>query len=479
MEGGAHLVETHISVLLLTGDRAYKLKKPVRLDFLDWRRREDRQRMCHREVELNRRLAPDVYLGVLDVVRDGVPCEHLVEMRRMPDDRRLSALVAAGADLTQGIYDLASTLAEFHASADRSPSISRAVEAASLRRRWDDNLAGIGAHVPSVFDEAEVAEVARLAHAYLAGRAELFAARIEGGCAVDGHGDLLADDTYLLRDGPRVLDCLDFRDDLRRVDVLDDLASLVMDLERLGAAESARQLVRAYDAHGSAPYPASLLHHYVAYRAGVRALVGAVRAAQRAGQGAEEARKLLRGCLDHLREGRVRFVLVGGLPGAGKSTLAAAIGDAFGWPVVRSDVVRKELAGLDPLDDAGAAVDTGLYDAGATDATYAEVLRRAATSARMGESVVLDASWSDATRRQRARRCAGASHAEVVELRCEASAAVAADRIRRRSGTDASDATVAVAEAMARRFAPWDEAHTIDTAAAVEGALRGAKEVLS
>lgn len=476
---GAHLVETHISVLLLTGARAYKLKKPVQLDFLDWRRREDRERMCHREVDLNRRLAPDVYLGVLDVVRDGVPCDHVVEMRRMPDDRRLSALVAAGADLTQGIYDLASTLADFHASAHRSPSISRAVEVASLRRRWDDNLAGIGAHVPAVFDQTEVGEVARLAHAYLAGRDDLFEARIAGGCAVDGHGDLLADDTYLLPDGPRVLDCLEFRDDLRCVDVLDDVSSLVMDLERLGAAEQARQLVRAYDAHGAPPYPASLLHHYVAYRAGVRALVGGVRAGQRSGEGAVGARELLRRCLDHLREGRVRFVLVGGLPGTGKSTLAAAIGDAFGWRVVRSDIVRKELAGIDPLEDASAPVDTGLYDAGATEVTYGEVLRRASASARMGESVVLDASWSDGALRQRARRCAEACHAEVLELRCEAPAAVAADRIRRRSGTDASDATVDVADAMAHLFAPWDEAHTIDTAAAVEEALRGAKEVLS
>lgn len=476
---GAHLVETHISVLLLSGDRAYKLKKPVQLGFLDWRRREDRERMCHREVELNRRLAPDVYLGVLDVVRDGEPCDHVVEMRRMPDDRRLSALILAGADLTQGIYDLASTLADFHASAHRSPSVDRAVEAASLRRRWDDNLATIGAHVPSVFDADEVDEVARLAHAYVAGRVDLFEARIRAGCAVDGHGDLLADDTYLLPDGPRVLDCLDFRDDLRCVDVLDDLASLVMDLERLGAAEAAQQLVRAYDAHGTAPYPASLLHHYVAYRAGVRGLVGAVRAGQRTGEGAEGARDLLRRCRDHLREGRVRFVLVGGLPGTGKSTLAAAIGAALGWQVVRSDVVRKELAGLDALDDAGTAVDTGLYDAAVTDATYGELLRRASAAARMGESVVLDASWSDGARRERARRSAEACHAEVVELRCEAPAALTADRIRRRSGSDASDATVDVAEAMAQRFAPWGEAHTIDTAAAVEGALQRAKEVLS
>src|SRR5215207_10797255 len=121
--------ETHISLVVLFGDRVYKLKKPVRLDFVDLSTREARERICHREVALNRRIAPDVYLGVADVVGpDGNVCDHLVVMRRMPDDRRLSTLVRSGRDVDADLWHLAHLLAAFHAQADRPAG---AAEAAS------------------------------------------------------------------------------------------------------------------------------------------------------------------------------------------------------------------------------------------------------------------------------------------------------------------------------------------------------------
>ena len=133
----ARLAETHISWLFLIGDRTYKLKKPVTLDFLDFSTREAREAACRREVELNRRLAPDVYLGVADVSgADGTPCDHLVVMRRMPDERRLSTLVQQGADARDSLRALARLLANFHSSAVSSAEISSAGTVDATRARW-------------------------------------------------------------------------------------------------------------------------------------------------------------------------------------------------------------------------------------------------------------------------------------------------------------------------------------------------------
>src|SRR5688572_18651129 len=136
----AAVAETHSGVVFLLGDRAYKLKKPVDLGFLDFRTREARLDACRREVALNRRLAPDVYLGIADVSGpDGQPCDHLVVMRRMPDDRRLSSMVTAGVPVDEHLGRLAAVLASFHAGADRSPAIDAMAGRDAVRRRWEAN----------------------------------------------------------------------------------------------------------------------------------------------------------------------------------------------------------------------------------------------------------------------------------------------------------------------------------------------------
>ena len=467
-------------MVVFVGERAIKVLKPVSLGFLDYTTLDARAEACRREVELNRRLAPDVYLGVAEVLdAERQPCEHLIVMRRMPADRRLSALVdgPGAADL---VREVAKTVAAFHAAADTGPEVDRAAEVDNVARNWQDNLAAMEPFVGSVLDEDEFAAVRRLAGRYLAGRRALFEARIAGGAARDGHGDLLADDIFCLDDGPRILDCLAFDDNLRYGDVLADVAFLVMDLERLGQPALARRLLRWYEEFSGERHPASLALHYTAYRAHVRAKVACLRHAQGDADAAVEARARHRQAHGHLREAEVRLVVVGGAPGVGKSTLSDAIAERTGWTVLRSDVVRKELAGLGAGTDATAPPGEGIYRAAATEQTYAELLSRATRLLGLGETVVLDASWSSAAHRGRARDVADATESSLVELRCDAPEAVAGPRIaaRRQEGGDPSDATREVAARLAERADPWPEATVVDTTVPLPEATAAALDAI-
>lgn len=472
------VLETHVSYVFLVGDRAAKLKKPVRFPFLDLSTRERREVACHREVELNRRLAPDVYLGVVDLVGpDGRPFDHLVAMRRLPDDRRLATLVAERRVEPAELDALGRQLAVFHAAAARGPAVEAEARPEAVRARWEAGFREVARFVGPVLDAAAEDEIERLAARYLDGRAELFEARIRRGCVVDGHGDLLADDVFVLPDGPRILDCLEFDDRLRYGDVVADVAFLAMDLERLGAGDLARVFLDAYREYTAETHPASLEHHYVAYRAHVRAKVACLRGTSAS---EDEARRLLEIARTHLRRARVTLVLVGGGPATGKSTLAAGIGDRLTWSVIRSDEVRKDVVGLGHRTAAPAAVDEGVYAPATTDATYVEMLARARRLLEHGESVVLDATWSDPRQRARAHELAAATATDVIELRCDVSPDEAAARARARVlvGGDPSDAGPEIARAVAARADPWPAAAPIDTAQDPGAALADALAVI-
>lgn len=463
----AAVAETHATVVVFLGDRAYKVRKPVDLGFLDHRTRDARLLTSQREVELNRRLAPDVYLGVADVhAPDGSLADHLVVMRRMPADRRLSTLVAADDPrLAAELRRIARVVADFHARAARSSAADECAGRDALARRWRDNTREMTGLVGSVLDGDAVEAVDSLAAQYLAGRGPLIERRIAGGRAVDGHGDLLADDIFCLDDGPRILDCLEFDDRLRYEDVLADVAFLAMDLERLGRPDLAALFLDAYrDASGDA-WPAAHAHHHIAYRAQVRAKIAAIRAAQGDEASAPAAEALLDLCRRHLEAGRIRLVLVGGLPGTGKSTLAAGLGASLGAVVLRSDVVRKELLGVPAERSAASAFGEGAYDPATTRRVYDELRRRAAEHLAMGESVVLDASWTDAAERDAARRVGVDAVADLFEVECVVPREVAAARIQARAarGGDASDADELVAAQMAARAGAWPEALEVST----------------
>ncbi len=476
------IAETHSGVVVFLADRAYKFKKPVNLGFLDFSKIEARRAACEREVTLNSRLAPDVYLGVGELRDpDSDVGEPAVVMRRLPADRRLSSLVNSGVDLSDHLRRLARQLVEFHIEARRGADINYRATAKELAAQWHKHLVELRDVSDGLVAADVVDRVEALALRYLYGRGHLFADRIRQGWICDGHGDLLADDIFCLDDQPRVLDCLDFDEKLRWADVLADITFLMMDLERLGRPDLAAQLLADYDEFSGEVHPHSLVHHYLAYRSSVRCKVAAIRHRQVGDRhSVEEVHQLAAITLDHLDAAHVRLVLIGGLPGTGKSTLADALGRSKGWVVLSSDVVRKELAGLTPQTSAAAGWREGIYGPETSRAAYRALLARATAALHMGESVVLDASWCDAKERAVAVEVARRASADCVELACVTDASIAEQRITRRAADKkgASDATTFISKRMIEVCDVWPTAHAIDTTCSVEDSLQQVRRVL-
>jgi uncharacterized protein len=476
--------ESHSAVIVLVGNRAYKAKKPVDLGFLDFTTPELRSAACHREVALNRRLSPDIYLGVAELKGPGATrMDHLVVMRRLPEERRLTHLVHEGSVSDGQLRQIARTLAAFHGRCARSKRITAAGSRDALASRWAANLARARAAADGVVAAARIAEVERRVQRFLRAREPLFAERQEIGAVVDGHGDLLADDIFCLDDGPRILDCLDFSDELRWVDRVDDAAFLAMDLETLGSPALAQAFLTYYQEFSGDHAPAALVHHYVAYRAFVRAEVALLRHTQDgAPESAEDAVRHLEVAERNLAAGEVRLVLVGGPPGSGKSTVAGGIADELGLVVLSSDRIRKELAGVPPEHDMAAAYGAGIYSPEWTRRTYAEMLRRAEMLLERGESVVLDATFADVRWREAAASLAQTASSALHQLRCRLPEEEAAQRMRLRDG--ASDADATIGHRVRQAFAPWPAASGLDTAgpadtvrAAAVRVVRGSTDV--
>ncbi len=459
----ARVVETHISVLFFVDDKVYKLRKPVQFGFLDFRDREERRTDCEREVVLNRRLAPDVYLGVADVVIEGDPIDHMVVMRRMPDDRRLAFLARQGGDLSDCLREVAEVMAAFHRMANRSPEIAAAGTGDALRTAWEADFAETEHFVGPILDEDVETEIRSLAMRFILGRRTLLESRIAAGRVCDGHGDLQAEDIFCLDDGVRIIDCIEFSDELRYCDVIADVAFLAMDLERLGRPDCSTQFVLDYEQAAGERLPRSLFHLYCASRAYVRAKVACLRVEQGTDASRIEASELQGLALVHLRRARVSLVVIGGPPGSGKSTLAAGIARARDWVVLRTDQIRAERetgpATSDPRFQAGR------YSPAATALVYEEMFRRAEPLLEQGKSVVLDASWIDDAWRRAARVLADRTSSDLVELRCEVDPEEGAARIVQRLSkhADVSEATPEVSEAMRRSMDSWESAVVIDT----------------
>jgi uncharacterized protein len=471
------LVETHISLVALQGDRVYKVRKHVSLPFVDLSTPERRLADCERELRVNRRFAPDVYLGLVDVTDErGNVIDAAVEMRRMPAQRRLATLASHGARAIPCLDQLAVDVAQFHEAAPRGPDIDAAATRDAISARWRTELREIRQFVGSALDEHVVNDIEGFVERFLAGRDSLFGARIAAGHICDGHGDLLADDIFCTRDGPRVLDAIEFDDRLRWTDTLADVGFLAMDLERLGRRDLARRFLDRYRRAAGDRWPASLEGNYIALRAVIRSKVACLRHEQGEPGAAQRARQLLALAWSQLRDTRVRVVLIGGLPGTGKSTIGQRLAERQDWALLRSDVIRKQLAGLDSTERAPSALDEGIYATSFTARTYETMLNEASEALGRGESVVLDASWSDASWRERALCTAAKTSSELIALRCELPEAIAAARIdaRQRAEHDASDANVEVATAMGARFSPWPAAARIDTTRSVEASVAAA-----
>ncbi|MCZ7531050.1 MAG: AAA family ATPase [Acidimicrobiia bacterium] len=467
------MAETHLSTVVLVGDRAYKVLKPVAFDFVDLSTLEARWAACEREVALNSRIAPDVYRGVATYRGpNSERAEPVIVMERMPAERSLERLAREGADVGECVHDIARTLAAFHAGADRSPGVVAHGRPEAVRAAWVGNVTELKHLLGSLDSEMLITldETDALGRRYLAGREALLERRIADGAVCDGHGDLLAADIYCLESGPEILDCLAFRDDFRAADVVCDVAFLTMDLERLGRPDLAHRLLDDYREFSGDTSPASLTEYYVSFRALIRSKVAVLRALAGDESAAREGHDLLNAAREHARRATVRLVLVGGLPGTGKSTLAAGLADDTGFVLLRSDVVRRELAReLSPR-----------YDDASKDAVYDEILDRASTLLAHGENVIVDASWTAERYRRQAETVGMNAKADVLAIRTDLDQEEAAERIgaRMATGADESQATPQIAARLAHDADPWPEAHVLDTSGSRDDTRRSARTII-
>ncbi len=455
--------ETHSAFVVFVGTRVYKIKKPIRIGFLDFRTVDSRRQACEREFELNSRFAADVYHGVTELAdpRGGVS-EPVLVMDRLPDTRRLASLAHAGDDLRGAVADVARIVARVHSRSEHNERIDHEGSGEALLDRWSENIAETLSMADNPINVESMDEIGNLVDTFLAGRAALFQGRVAEGRIVDGHGDLLADDIFAMPDGVRILDCLDFDDRLRFVDSLDDACCLAMDLEFCGREDLAGLFLETFIALSKDNPPPSLVHHFIAYRAFVRAEVAAIRHAQGDVSASIEARAHAELAVAHLRSAEVTLTIIGGLPGSGKTTITSGIARILPAVVLSSDVVRKQLAGLDPMTNCPSDFCEGLYSPTTTERTYDVIVQRARDALEQGHSVIIDASWNAATLRERAQRVAEQTNSRLIELECHAPPSVSTSRIAGR-GRNASDATVAVYHSMSQCRDSWPTAVVIDT----------------
>jgi uncharacterized protein len=456
------VIETHISWVFLTDERAYKLRKPVVFPFLDYGTPERRQAMCEEEVRLGRRLAPDLYMGVRPLVRtaegwrfgepDARGDEHVVEMRRFDEGRTLASMVRAGRAGPDEIRVVARAVADFHAHAERAPAGRFGVEAV---------VAAVSENFGTLLPYAQVVGASRLAGAhrfaaaFVHGNRELLQARAAAGFVRDCHGDMRAEHV-LLEDGRvEVFDPVEFAPELREIDVSADLAFLVMDLTDAGADDLAAALLTAYERAGGDHGGRSLLFFYAAYRACVRAKVACLRATELANERtraeplAEAVRLAANARRLAWRARRPLVLVVCGPAASGKTYLARAVSDVAGLPHLNSDVVRKQIAGLQPTEHAG----PDEYSEQASRRTYRELGARAAASY---EGAVVDATF-----RRRAHRAAFAEAfpGSPIFVECRAPAELIASRARAREDDPAnvSDASAELTARQVAEFEPLDE----------------------
>jgi aminoglycoside phosphotransferase family enzyme/predicted kinase len=454
---GVVVCQTHISVVFLAGDSAYKVKKPVRFDFLDFSTLERRRHFCEEEVRLNRRHAPGVYLGVVAITRqrdglrvggEGEVVDWAVHMRRLPAGASLLEKLRRGEVTGELIDRLAARVADFHRNTTTAPKTAGRFDsvAGTLQAVLAEARPQVGTTLrPAVFSRLED----RLKET-LGRLAPLIDARAERGMTRDTHGDLHLDHVFHFPDRPPpgdvlLVDCIEFNERFRHTDPVADMAFLVMDLIFRGRRDLARRFADSYFQAAGDDEGRALLPLYTAYRACVRGLVDGLTLAEPEVSEDERRAALERArghwllALAELEPPAVRpcLVLTAGLPGAGKSTLARHVAERGDFVVLRSDVVRKELAGLraeQPAPDRAA-----LYNPDWTDRTYTELLRRADELLLDGRRVLVDASLRQESRRRQLLDLGRRRGVPVRMLRCTAGEDVIRQRLAGRRG-DASDA---------------------------------------
>lgn len=503
--------QTHISVVFLAGDVAYKVKKPVNLGFLDFSTLEKRRHFCEEEVRLNRRLAPHIYQGVAPITAtptgfrfegDGPAIEWAVKMTRLSAERDLDHCLKRGEIDAQHLTSLAERIAAFHASSVCDERIARQARWEAIDANAMANFEATRRHIGETVSPDVFERLRKRTRGLLDDLRPLIERRAAAGVPRDTHGDLRLDHVYWFPetgDSPCgagfpacqandrqagtpapfqewvILDCIEFNEQFRFADPVADIAFLIMDFAFAGRWDLADALTHAYFQATGDDEGRALVPLYASYRAAVRGKVEGIVLEEKEIPATEKEIALQRAKEHWLaalawaepRERRPMIVLVGGLPGSGKSTLARALEQLAGFSVLRSDLVRKELAGPAAATSAPAEFGQGIYSEAWDNRTYDELERRAESLLWRGSRVLIDASLRVDQRRLRLLKLAQRWGVPIVMLHCQAAPDVSRKRLLNRRN-DASDADWTIYETAAQIWEPFSPeveriATTIDT----------------
>ncbi len=464
------LVQTQMSFLFL-GDRyVYKVKKPVNLGYLDYTTLDQRRYFCRREVELNCRLCPDIYLGVVPITKQGhffaegrgEALEYAVKMRRLPAEAMMDVLLAENRVSPQMVANVAAKIAEFHQKAETSVSISRFGELSAIIINTDENFSQTEKYIGITISPEKYERIKDYTSRFVQDKASLFRRRVIEGRVRDCHGDLHAAH-ICFANGICIYDCIEFNDRFRYCDVASEIAFLAMDLDHYGRADLSGYFVDAYVTASRDEELRTLLNFYKCYRAYVRGKVACFKfddpyiSTEERKQTKEIASSYFDLACAYTRSKPSLFITVG-LVGTGKTTLAHALAKRLGLVVISSDVVRKQLANV-PLNERHfEEFDSGIYSAEFTRRTYDTMLSEASRTLGSGSSVILDASFVKRTERLRAKAVAEETNADFYIVECVLDERTIKERLDSRARQGAiSDGRWEIFEPQKRQFEPVTE----------------------
>lgn len=481
-KGPIELIQTHISYILLTPDAAYKIKKPVDFGFLDFTTLEKRRFFCEEEVRLNKRLAPGVYLGVVAVVEKdgrfemegtGEAAEYAVKMKRLSEDSLLESALKRDVVTGSTIKRVASVIAAFHAAAEAGERTAPFGSPALIKKNTDENFAQTAPFVGRAISKGLFERIRDYTCDFMKNNDSLFLRRMDGGFIRDCHGDIHSEHISI-SDGIDIFDCVEFSERFRLSDTVADAAFLSMDLDFHNRADLARIFDTAYFEASKDSEGLMLLDFYKCYRAFVRGKVEAFKSAEPEVGAGEKTDAVLAARRHFHLSGlyssggwRPTVVLVRGLSGTGKSTIADLIAGK-GWFVrLSSDAVRKEIAGVKPTEHRHVGWGRGIYSEEFTEKTYRELIRRASALLKEGRSVVLDATFSKKRFIDAAIAASAWSGAEFHIIECTASDQTVKRHLLERysggvvSGGAVSDADWDIYLKQKAAFEPIDEPHML------------------
>jgi uncharacterized protein len=470
------LLQTHISYVLLTGEFAYKVKKPANFGFLDFSTLAKRHYFCQEELRLNRRLSPNLYLAVKAIVREGehyrftdtsdpsAIAEYAVQMHEFPQEGLFSHLFQAGKLTPEMIRQLGVIVAEFHAIAETNAEIRDYGNRAAVQRVDANNYSISEAFIGRAQTQQQYDETRAFTTQFFERHADWFTQRQMDNKIRECHGDLHLNNVCLYQDNIQIFDCIEFSQDFRNIDVIYDAAFMVMDLEFQGRVDLANLFLNTYLEQTGDYWSAALLPLYLSMRAYIRGNVNALALDDPTILELDKTHSLQRSkdyyslawCYSQRPPGRL--VIMSGLSGSGKSTVAGQLAQQINAIHIRSDAVRKRLAGI-PLrakGDRDGGINSGIYTHEMTQLTYERMLELGIFLAQQGWPVILDAKYDRQTLRQAVLETAQAAQIPIRIVQCTAPIEVLHDRLQHRTG-DVSDATADLLDSQIRAAEPWTE----------------------